>query len=640
MLESTRRTPWRALIVALVAALLIPLMAAPQAQSASRFSDVPSSNQFSTHISWLAASGITTGYLDGTFRPKESISREAMAAFLYRMAGRPSVTLPSRSPFKDVSTKDQFYKEIVWLSKAGITTGYSDGTFRPKDDISREAMAAFIYRYEDRPSYSAPSRSPFKDVSTSAQFYKEITWLRSSGITTGYSDGTYQPKGDVTREAMAAFLYRLAKQSSGGSSGGGTTTPAPTIPSSFTVSGAGWGHGVGMSQYGALGMAEDGSNETQILEHYYSGTDVTTVNADEDIRVEVFGSYDDWWSSATVVVRSLGPDSTDDGQWVMRFYSDSGLTEKWTGKNNEKLHITRSGNSVTVERDDGEKATATKDISLQWEATSYYQSGSNEDVYVDIYKGNGASEIRATHGKYRHGKLLISAPEGRLIIANELKLNTEYLYGIAEMPSSWHGEALQAQAITARGYAMRAVDSGISRGCNCHLYDDTRSQNFTGWNKENEGTDAYYGKRWVAAVDATNSSGGANGEVVTYGGKIATTYYFSSSGGQTERSDDIWVSQPGYLKSVDDKWSLGEDNVNRAWTYSLSQSRAKSIFGLSDVVSIKVTSRTSGGSDAAAEKITATSSTGKTSSISGPDSIRSKLVGGKSPWIWSIKANY
>ncbi|GMA36391.1 hypothetical protein GCM10025876_25950 [Demequina litorisediminis] len=79
-------------------------------------------------------------------------------------------------------------------------------------------------------------------------------------------------------------------------------------------------------------------------------------------------------------------------------------TPPGTARTTRRLHITRSGNSVTVERDGGKKATATKDVALHWEGTSNYQSGSNEDPYVDIYNGNGASEIRGTHGKYRHGK--------------------------------------------------------------------------------------------------------------------------------------------------------------------------------------------------------------------------------------------
>ena len=69
-------------------------------------------------------------------------------------------------------------------------------------------MAAFLYRFAGAPTFSPPTRSPFSDVTRSRQFYKEITWLRSTGITTGYANGTFRPGAAVTREAMAAFLYR------------------------------------------------------------------------------------------------------------------------------------------------------------------------------------------------------------------------------------------------------------------------------------------------------------------------------------------------------------------------------------------------------------------------------------------------
>ncbi|WP_061960856.1 S-layer homology domain-containing protein [Demequina flava] len=182
---------------------------APSLNTGTPFVDVHEDDQFADQIMWLADSGVTTGYSDGTFRPKDSVSREAFAAFMYRMAGSPRVSVPSRSPFKDVSTNAQFYKEIVWLANEGISTGWADGTFRPKDNISREAIAAFLYRYEGSPRYNAPSRSPFKDISTRAQFYDEVTWLRSTGITTGYADGTFRPRDSVTREATAAFFSRM-----------------------------------------------------------------------------------------------------------------------------------------------------------------------------------------------------------------------------------------------------------------------------------------------------------------------------------------------------------------------------------------------------------------------------------------------
>lgn len=80
--------------------------------AAQQFSDVASNNQFFKEINWLKDQGITTGYSDGTFRPGATVSRGAMAAFFYRMAGSPNFTAPIISPFKDVKTTDPFYKEI------------------------------------------------------------------------------------------------------------------------------------------------------------------------------------------------------------------------------------------------------------------------------------------------------------------------------------------------------------------------------------------------------------------------------------------------------------------------------------------------------------------------------------------------
>ncbi|MEW1823036.1 S-layer homology domain-containing protein, partial [Arthrobacter sp. NPDC080031] len=85
-----------------------------------------------------------------SYRPLQSISRDAMAAFLYRMAGSPAYTPPAVSPFTDVSTGQQFYKEMAWMSEKGVSTGWAEAggarSYRPLQSISRDAMAAFLYR--------------------------------------------------------------------------------------------------------------------------------------------------------------------------------------------------------------------------------------------------------------------------------------------------------------------------------------------------------------------------------------------------------------------------------------------------------------------------------------------------------------
>jgi len=186
-------------------------------------SDDPSSPAFSEHaaaIGWLAAEGISTGWTTPSgqeFRPVAGISRDAMAAFLYRYAGSPEVVLPAESPFVDVTpSSTEFYTEIVWMYQEGISTGWESAAgreYRPLAGVSRDAMAAFLYRFAGEPAWTDPAVSPFIDVtSTSTEFYTEITWLADTGISTGWdtpAGDEFRPLEQTRRDAMAAFLYRF-----------------------------------------------------------------------------------------------------------------------------------------------------------------------------------------------------------------------------------------------------------------------------------------------------------------------------------------------------------------------------------------------------------------------------------------------
>ncbi|MFT4188429.1 MAG: S-layer homology domain-containing protein [Aeromicrobium sp.] len=174
------------------------------------FSDVTSGHVFQTEICWLAASGVTTGYSDGTFRPSQSVLREQVAAFLYRFmngGANPSTSDPVAT-FSDVASSHVFTRHIRWLTDEEITTGYSDNTFRPSQPVRREQVAAFLYRLAGSPTFSVTSCG-LTDVPSSHVFAKEICWLKSTGITTGYSDNTFRPSQPVLREQIAAFLYRF-----------------------------------------------------------------------------------------------------------------------------------------------------------------------------------------------------------------------------------------------------------------------------------------------------------------------------------------------------------------------------------------------------------------------------------------------
>jgi glucose/arabinose dehydrogenase len=117
--------------------------------SSAPFVDVPVGHPFCGAIAWLASSGVAQGHVDGTFRPGVATTRQAMAVYLYRLAGSPVGPGCTSAPFVDVPVGHPFCEPIAWLASTGITDGYPDGTFHPADPVPRQAVAAFLFRGED-----------------------------------------------------------------------------------------------------------------------------------------------------------------------------------------------------------------------------------------------------------------------------------------------------------------------------------------------------------------------------------------------------------------------------------------------------------------------------------------------------------
>jgi hypothetical protein len=181
------------------------------------FSDVPQDHAFFAEIQWMAETGLSTGYEDDTYKPGGTLSRQAMSAFLYRLAEQPADPTCSEAPFTDVPVDHPFCGEIAWMKVTGISTGYVDGSYAPAAGLSREAMSAFMYRAAGSPDGDDPQClvPPFSDVPITNAFCGEITWMAEVGISEGYEDGTYKPANTLTRQAMSAFLYRFTLVSPG-----------------------------------------------------------------------------------------------------------------------------------------------------------------------------------------------------------------------------------------------------------------------------------------------------------------------------------------------------------------------------------------------------------------------------------------
>ena len=265
----------------------------------------------------------------------------------------------------------------------------------------------------------------------------------------------------------------------------------------WIVKGAGWGHGIGMSQYGAYGMARQGSDYRQILGHYYTGTSVARAR--------------------TQTVRVL----LQSGQRYVRFVGAT--SANGTTLNPTTTYVARlSGAGVRLRTNRG---------------TAVGSFSSPLVVRSRTFRLGGTAINGVTNGTY-HGRLQIRpSGGGGLMAVNALSLD-KYVQGVVpgEMPASWHHEALKAQALAARSYAI-ATDKGHPH---FDHYPDTRSQVYRGVAGE-----ASTGN---AAVRATA------GEVVTYNGEVAITYFFSTSGGHTENVENVWDggSAIPYLRGVKD----------------------------------------------------------------------------------------
>lgn len=187
------------------------------------FIDVTSSSPFFAAINWMASSGLSTGTAQSgggrLYKPADSVSRQAMAAFLYRLSGQ-TFTPPADPTFADVdsTTNPSFDTAIEWMAAQGISTGTPQPSgkplFKPGDAVSREAMAIFLARYAHVDTSTPPTVQSFADVPVTAGSAAAISWMATSGISTGTAQPSglplYKPQDPVSRQAMAAFLQRLS----------------------------------------------------------------------------------------------------------------------------------------------------------------------------------------------------------------------------------------------------------------------------------------------------------------------------------------------------------------------------------------------------------------------------------------------
>jgi stage II sporulation protein D len=250
----------------------------------------------------------------------------------------------------------------------------------------------------------------------------------------------------------------------------------------FIVSGRGWGHGVGMSQYGAQGFAAHGWRYGRILAHYYPGTRLERVRPRE-----------------------------------VRVLLAAGRTRVTVSSRMSFRLVDARGRKRLVR---GRLALGPK---LRGLASPVRVVPGAQPVSLD--------------GRPYRGALVVRARGGRMSVVNAVTLE-RYLRGVVpyEMPHDWHPQALRAQAVVARSYTLATLRPGKL----FDLYDDQRSQ--------------VYGGVRAETVETNLAVGATANQVLTYAGRIATTYYHSTSGGRTANVADVWSARIPYLRGVADPY--------------------------------------------------------------------------------------
>jgi len=374
------------------------------------------------------------------------------------------------------------------------------------------------------------------------------------------------------------------------------TPPANAVPNEWIIVGSGWGHGVGLSQYGALGQALDGRSWQDILSHYYPGTSLSDSPVDKQIIVGL--SQD----KTAVFVRL--DKLTEDAQLEM---SIDGNPVATIGSGTI-IRIESNGNSVvTSGGDDGraESRGTGKKISFRISAGSGLintNSGTPDT--------NAGSALSSPGHRYKYGTLNVvygGDNDGRadLYTSISMRLADEYVLGIGEMSSSWPKAALVAQVVASRSYGLGKANSGIRGNCGCHIYNNATDQVYVGYSKESDA--------WKDAVNSALNGAGQPADL-TFGGKAITAYFASSTGGRTMSTLDAWGGNVAWSQSVDDNWSLNARNPNSRWGVRMSQSAMAAALGLSNVQSIDVVERYSSG---AAKTLVAKDSNGGSVTLSG-----------------------
>lgn len=202
-----------ALFLSIVMVLGLLPASAFAANDTSAFSDVKTSAWYHEDVQYVSENGLMKGTGENLFSPDATTTRGMIVTILYRLGGEPSPT--GACPFQDVASGKYYEKAITWAAENGIVSGFSADTFGPDQNITREQMAAILYRYATYKKYdvsTAGDLSKFPDADKVSSYAVDaMKWANAAGLINGSNDGKLYPAGNATRAQVAAILTRFCK---------------------------------------------------------------------------------------------------------------------------------------------------------------------------------------------------------------------------------------------------------------------------------------------------------------------------------------------------------------------------------------------------------------------------------------------
>ena len=163
-------------------------------------------------VDFVLENGLMVGMSETKFEPNGQVTRAQLVTILYRLAGEPS-TEGMKNPFGDVAEAAWYAEAVIWAANEGIVKGVTETTFAPNAAVTREQIAAILYRYAGAEAVEEDHLKNFSDADKISGYAVEaMNWAVAEGLITGMGDGTVAPKATATRAQIATVLMRYCKE--------------------------------------------------------------------------------------------------------------------------------------------------------------------------------------------------------------------------------------------------------------------------------------------------------------------------------------------------------------------------------------------------------------------------------------------